>query len=200
MTQLLKKKFSQIALLIFFALSLGGCAQEKIETLPSRDPKNSIDLVDASNANEFVDSAESKLLKGRDVETETVRNLALTILNEASDRSSIPEATIYKTVSLALKYAAFKLPPPGKDLRQCLTEKNVLAFVMSSQLGTIHLCARALKGTSWKKLAQIFIHEATHVAGVRDECISTRIEVGAMRNSGRGLSFKNGYMQRCGVK
>lgn len=42
--------------------------------------------------------------------------------------------------------------------------------------------------------------EGAHLDNYGDECDATKIEVYAMRTSGVGLAFKNGYWVRCGIE
>lgn len=128
------------------------------------------------------------------------RGNARKLMQAASQRTSSGEASaIFRKMEAALGRAKIKTPKPGHDLKACIQDPMVLAFVMLKSPNTIHVCARALAADP-KELAQVLTHETAHVVGVHDECGATQLEVAVMRLSGVDLSFRNGYMNRCGIR
>jgi len=47
-------------------------------------------------------------------------------------------------------------------------------------------------------MAQVLIHEALHLSGIRDECEVTRLEVQIMTDAFR-IPYRNGYASECGI-
>ena len=183
--------------IVLLLLSLGiGCGVEdkSIEVVPGT-PR---DFVTDKTATERLKATDGK----EDVDfshLETARKLAIEILKLASSKSSGQAKEVFDSVAKALEHVHFDYPEPGHDLQQCARERDVLAFVITYDPSQIHFCRRALQPFGQKKLAQILIHETSHVIGVTDECEATRIEVAAMRAT-RGLAFKNGYWDRCRIR
>ena len=187
---------------VLFISTLMACGNPQGGSPPSDLPAARVtgaDWVSASDAADRILRNEEDITFSRGPALEMAKNLALTILSDAAAATEPAQRTIFKTLMVALESAKLDVPEPGKDLKQCQREQNVLAFVMTSEPHTIHLCQRALAKGQKKSLAQILIHETSHVAGVYDECQATRIEVAAMRDSRVGLAFHNGYMGRCGI-
>lgn len=90
---------------------------------------------------------------------------------------------------------------PGYDFKACTG--NMLAFLIRGR-ADIYVCAGVLYGDLHrygepKPLGQIFIHQAAHLEGYWDECETSQVEIGAMRASGEGIAYRNGYLDRCGI-
>ena len=99
-----------------------------------------------------------------------------------------------------LKASQVIYPKPGHDFGGC--KENILAFVMFHGCvpeHNIYLCHRVLQ-SSVHAVGQTISHESAHTTGFFNECDATKIEVATMRLSGRGLAFRNGYMDRCGLQ
>ncbi len=180
-------------------LFLFGCGSHSSDTATSVQESAPSDLISTSNAADIVLADEPLEMIQLNI-LEKAKEVALSILGTAAEQSAPPMDALFRSMIAALARVNFDTPPTGKDLRECKQNKAVLAFVMLQSPNTIHLCARSLRTTSAKKLAQVLIHETSHVVGVHDECQATQVEITAMRASKAGLAFKNGYMQRCGLR
>ena len=120
------------------------------------------------------------------------------ILSSARTKSSGKWPGIFSNVQGKLGRTTVTWPSRGQNFKAC--GANVLAFVIRG-VNKIHLCAQVAHGNpSVNYMAQILIHESAHLALYWDECDATRVEVNAMRSSGAGLAFRNGYMTRCGIQ
>lgn len=177
---------------LFCTFILLGCGKE--------ETKAHSDFIPNPDAADHVPTEEPEEMQITKTGFEVAKQLAISLLNIAAEQSSPPESRLFQSLSQALSTVHFDLPPPGQDLRQCVRDKAVLAFVMVADPKTIHVCARSLKGTNNKKLSQVLIHEASHTIGVHDECMATKIEISVMRVAAKGLAFRNGYMDRCGLR
>jgi|CXWL01.1.fsa_nt_gi hypothetical protein len=119
------------------------------------------------------------------------------ILNTAREKSSGNWRSIFTNVQGRLNGTTVTWPNRGQDFKAC--RANTLAFVIRG-INKIHLCAGlAHGGQSANYLAQTLIHEGAHLAQFWNECEATKVEVNAMRVSGVGLAFRNGYMAKCGI-
>lgn len=131
---------------------------------------------------------------------------ALLILSKAQkdEKTDQKFKKIFPKVENKLKETKILYPEQGYDYKAC--KEEVLAFVVPLRTwlpikNVIHLCNRVAYGNhDAKYLAQILIHESAHLARYLNECSATRIEVAAMRGSGEGLAFSNGYMEECGIQ
>ena len=120
------------------------------------------------------------------------------ILTLARVNSSGNWRSIFTNVQGRLNGTKVTWPNRGQDFKVC--GANTLAFVIRG-VNKVHLCARlAYGGQSINYLAQTLIHEGAHLAQYWNECEATRVEVNAMRVSGVGLVFRNGYMANCGIQ
>ncbi len=125
------------------------------------------------------------------------RALASTILTESAPRVT---SKVFWKVLASLKAAPIEYPNEGYDFKGCTD--RILAFVLSIAgvpQNRIYVCSRTMIEES-PFIAQVLIHEAAHLRGYSSECDATKVEVGAMRHSGRGLVFRNGYMEKCGIE
>ena len=119
------------------------------------------------------------------------------ILSSARGNSSGTWPGIFGNVQGRLRGTTVTWPNSGQDFRAC--SANTLAFVIRG-INKIHLCARVARGSvSENYMAQVLIHESAHLAQYLNECDATRVEVNAMRTSGAGLAFRNGYMTQCRI-
>ena len=101
-----------------------------------------------------------------------------------------------------------------EHIRDILTEREILAapseyqevcdshgtaaFVIENLSSSyIYLC-EGVRETSKSALAQILIHEATHIHGERDECKTTEVELKIMDLAAR-IPHKNAYVDSCGL-
>ncbi|MCG2725079.1 MAG: hypothetical protein L6420_02270 [Elusimicrobia bacterium] len=129
------------------------------------------------------------------------------ILAAASNGKPYKWQIIFGKVRSVL-YGTVVLPPsPGFNFNHCVENPDSASFVipiLSNRI--IFICAKTVYYNEWdnettaKVLSQLIIHEGAHLTGYYNECDATRIEVNAMRWSGRGLAFINGYMDICDVK
>jgi len=126
---------------------------------------------------------------------------AFRILSKAYYKTtSSKNRRIFKSVHTGLGRATIKFPRSGYDFKHCISNPRVLAFVMMNKRQNIHLCANTTNNTWSKFVGQVLIHETAHTMGISNECTATKIEVAAMRTSGEGIAFKNGYWAKCGIK
>lgn len=90
-------------------------------------------------------------------------------------------------------------PNAGYDYTRCGSTTLAYTFVGDNN---VYLCRRMITEAVWQtnELAQTLIHEAAHNVGYGNECDATSIEVGAMRRSSIGLTYKNGYYFNCGFQ
>ncbi len=102
---------------------------------------------------------------------------------------------LFKLVHHELVNSIPHWPRFGYDFVSCDDQTLAYAVVNGND---IYLCARVFS-KSIDIIAQILIHESIHLNGVRNECITTRIEAHAMINSGIGLQFKNAYFDQCNI-
>ena len=140
-------------------------------------------------------------------DAEAGRDVARMILYSAADKSvemGLEEsAEFFNEIAGILAYSPIVWPEPDiEEFDLCMEDSGILAFVVPDFSENIFLCGRlvSLPDLSLKALGQILIHESVHLAGYRDECAATLIEVRAMQRSGQGLAFRNGYMDKCGIE
>lgn len=95
-----------------------------------------------------------------------------------------------------LSNATIQFPKEGYDFAAC-TEKT-LGFVYLYDKSRIYLCGYALDNLRSQGLAQVLVHESAHLAGLRNECDATLIEITAMLFGRGSLVFRNGYVEKCG--
>jgi hypothetical protein len=163
------------------------------------------DLVDDPNADRLVPAIKKTFTWSAGSVSEA-REKALSILDRASigtldDKRHL----VYEKMEYSLSRVKLNIPPEGEDLEHCVQtpeqkEKGVgvLAFVNTRNRGVIHVCAVTSDMSNLKYVAQVLVHETAHTIGIDDECVATKTEVSAMRDSGVGLVFKNGYFEECG--
>lgn len=120
---------------------------------------------------------------------------AVTILRAAAIKAPKSLKTTFVQMANILNRADVRIPPAGYDFNRC--GETTLAYVVPRVSKTIFLCRLVLSGSSIE-ITQTLIHEAAHLVGYLNECHATAMEVAAMRLSGVGLAYRNGYMDRCG--
>lgn len=89
--------------------------------------------------------------------------------------------------------------PWGQDFPHCGKKEGIRAFVVRDS-GIIRLCATLFK-ENWdkKSLSQILLHESAHVAGIHDECLATKYEVGALKLAKKNIAFQSDYWKQCQI-
>ena len=196
-------KRSQLLLVLFMAMVMAffGLRSSSYATGPVvrsdvfTNP-NSIDQVVHPMSRMNILFPEDYSIEARESLVAEGRTLAQQILGEAAPRVS---TRLLWNVLGSLNGSKITYPKPGYDFRAC--EGGMLAFVYfhgNSPEHNIYLCSLVLnRGVT--VVAQTLAHESGHVNGFRNECDATRIEVTAMRFSGRDLAFRNGYMSSCGI-
>ncbi len=131
---------------------------------------------------------------------EKARKRAEAMLHSAAKKAADPETRgLFGAMETALGRAKIDVPPHGRELKACVQDPRTLAFVNMLDPGVIHVCGRA-SGADEKRLGQVLIHETAHVVGIEDECNATRVEVAVERGTGHRLPFRNGYMEKCGIR
>lgn len=173
--------FSVFALFLF---SVSASAQVFLATDVIRDPQGA-NLI-------TIETPDSAFLEDRGTLVQQNREASRLILSQASQIDYF-----YSRILNALNHSQILYPQPGYDFQGC--KNDILAFVLTHQRYRIYVCAASFVRFPTYWMGQVFIHESAHVAGYGDECDATRIEVGAMRASGRDIFFRNGYMDRCGI-
>ncbi len=89
--------------------------------------------------------------------------------------------------------------PRGQNYPHCEKKPGVRAYVARNS-GIIRLCS-TLFDEKWDRpsLAQILLHESAHVAGIHDECMATKYEVGALKLAKKSISFESDYWKTCKI-
>jgi len=117
-------------------------------------------------------------------------NAAVSYLRQASEYTEI------SNTADAVYDARVNFPHEGYDYNKC--GGSTLAYAYPG--GNIYLCAVLLDNGDPDAIIQTIIHEGAHVAGYRNECTATKIEVVTMRTAGGGLAYRNDYMNPCGIQ
>ena len=129
-----------------------------------------------------------------------IRQLALDILERAYPNElflSVKGNGLHAKIYKKLTHAQFFHVANSEKMPDCAP--GGLAFVyLRRRQPEIYLCEFYQEITKVQK-AQTLIHEATHLAGVDDECGATRSEIDAMLASGEGVSYQNKYVQKCEI-
>jgi hypothetical protein len=121
---------------------------------------------------------------------------ASAILRVAAASSPKNLKAVFNTMAIILDTVPVLIAPDGREFTRC--GETTLAYVVPGLSRSIHLCKLVL-AESHNSIAQTLIHEAAHLAGYMNECDATILEVAAMKSSGVGLAYRNGYMDRCGL-
>ncbi len=128
---------------------------------------------------------------------ESARQASIVWLNDAiaasDDSSQISELSDIRNI--LLDRAIMSAP---EDYKAVCDSHGTAAFVIEDLSSSyIYLC-EGVDITSKSELAQILIHEATHIHGERDECQTTAMELKVMELAGK-IPHKNGYVDSCGL-
>ncbi len=135
---------------------------------------------------------------------ERARTQAKQVLMRAWRRTKNEQrAAMYSTLYKTLEGAPIAAPERGQEHPGCA--RPILAYAYVPQNGrkidpTIYICGWVVQDAFYsqpKALGQTMIHESAHLSGVSDECDTTQIEIDAMRDSGEGIAFRNGYIDDC---
>ncbi|GAB4024018.1 MAG: hypothetical protein Fur0010_27320 [Bdellovibrio sp.] len=101
---------------------------------------------------------------------------------------------VFKSVATHLERAHLRMIEPGVKNKYC--SQGVMAFAINYIGDSMNVCPIGLF-QSKELLAQIFIHEAVHLAAGRNECKATMIETMAMHFSNQSEALKNGHWETC---
>jgi hypothetical protein len=122
---------------------------------------------------------------------EQARGLALSLLRRAQPSLGRDDARLADVAARELAGARFLASSDARGSRTCASRAFSL-FVDPHQARRIFICdvvrphARAGGAAAIAILAEGFVHESAHLAGVRDECAATRFELAVMdRTIGR---------------
>jgi hypothetical protein len=139
---------------------------------------------------------------------EEARRDALMILARAEERVSTREQrrTIRALIS-NLQSARISDPGPHREYQTC-SNQDAYAFVSPIGGSDIYLCRDFLNTLSHmtqfgrselalKGISHILVHEATHLAGVSDECRATEIENFVFDRSGEKRIVPSGHERNC---
>jgi len=128
---------------------------------------------------------------------EGAREVSLTWLSEAITASNdLSERSSLQRIKGILEERAILAAP--SDYKEICDQHGTAAFVIDDLSSSyIYLC-EGVGETSKSALAQILIHEATHIHGERDECNTTRWELKIMDLAAR-IPHKNAYVDECGL-
>lgn len=126
---------------------------------------------------------------------EAVRE-SIKVIDRALEKNSPMQEVL---LQMRKSFGDVRFLPWGQDFPGCKKKVGVRAYVTRNS-GIIRLCATLFE-ENWDKqsLAQILLHESAHVAGIHDECLATKYEVGALKLAKRSISFKSDYWKKCGI-
>jgi hypothetical protein len=131
---------------------------------------------------------------------EQARQLALSLLQRARPMLGREDARLADAAARELAGARFLASSDRQGWRTCSARAYSL-FVDPQVARRIFICddvrphARAGGAAAIAILAQGFVHESAHLAGVRDECAATRFELAVMdrtigrRSTGSRISY-----------
>jgi hypothetical protein len=132
---------------------------------------------------------------------EQARQLALSLLRRARPALGRDDARLADDATRELAAARFLASSDRQGWRTCATG-NYSLFVDPKVARRIFICddvrpyARAGGAAAIAILAQGFVHESVHLAGVHDECAATRFELAVMdltigrRSAGSSISYR----------
>lgn len=132
------------------------------------------------------------------------RSLALSLLQRAGPALGRDDARLARAAAGALARARIEVSTDRRSYATCASGRFSL-FVRERVPGRVFVCddvrphARAGGAAAVAILAQGFVHEAAHLAGVRDECAAMRFELAVMdRTIGRrSAGSRISYAARC---
>lgn len=102
--------------------------------------------------------------------------------------------TVFKRVATRLESVSYRLIEPGTRNKFC--GEGAMAFAINYIGDSMNVCPIGLF-QSKELLAQIFIHEASHLVIGGNECKATIIETMAMQFAPFEEALKNGYWDTC---
>lgn len=128
------------------------------------------------------------------------KDLAIQILERTYKENKyqggfLNQNNVFQRVSDKMKRVTFRMIEPGQGNRFC-GEGNVMAFAINYVGDTMNICPIGLF-QSKELLAQIFIHEASHLVIGGNECHATIIETIALHFSDFSEALQNGYWEKC---
>lgn len=130
------------------------------------------------------------------------REVSLQWLSVAAANASTPELqTRIQAVKDSLETSDLR-SPPAVYAKTCSSDSTsfVAAFVSEDSHTSnpdIYVCAHSSRFGKYF-LAQVLIHEAIHLTGVREECATTQLEMNIMSDAFE-TPFENSYVSRCGL-
>ncbi len=147
----------------------------------------------------FTVSLFAQTAMAKDIRQQRVDNAAKTaikIIDKALTRNSPMQETL---LQMRQSFGDIQWLPHGQNFPHCLKKPGIRAFVTNGT-STIHLCA-TLFDEDWDQdsMAQILLHESAHVAGIHDECLTTKYEIGALKLAKKSISFKSDYWKTCHI-
>jgi hypothetical protein len=123
---------------------------------------------------------------------EDVKNLAhrILIINTQADNSveAYDKMRAVWERGIPIRYSE-----SGPDFERCLSKPGLLASTGGTD---ISMCRTLIDNEDLIGAAQVLIHETAHIAGNRNECYATLLELSAMEKAGLP-SFSNGYVDEC---
>jgi flagellar biosynthesis/type III secretory pathway protein FliH len=187
-------RFHRITLWLL-VVAVIGCGKESSVSGP-----DFIQSPDAANLVEDPDQTRGLQFAIKSSSMSSAKKKTVVLLKKAVERtSSESDRALLEKMRQVLENSNIAIPKEGHDHKACLGDSAVLAFVNQLIPNKIFVCKRAA-AASENRLTQVLIHEAAHLAGVFDECDATKVEVAVVRSMQKRLSFKNGYMERCGIQ
>lgn len=126
---------------------------------------------------------------------EAVRE-SISVIDKALEKNSPMQEVL---LEMRRSFGDVRFLPWGQDFPHCKKKEGIRAFVTRGS-GIIRLCETLFK-ENWDKssLAQILLHESAHVAGIHDECMATKYEVGSLKLAKKRISFENDYWKQCQI-
>lgn len=130
------------------------------------------------------------------------REVSLQWLSVAAANASTPELQArIQAVTDSLESSDLR-SPPAVYAKTCSSDSKtfVAAFVSEDSQSNnpdIYVCAHSSRFGKYF-LAQVLIHEAIHLTGVREECATTQLELSIMSDAFE-TPFESSYVSRCGI-
>ncbi len=132
----------------------------------------------------------------REQRVEGATKAAIKIIDKALTRNSPMQEVL---LEMRQSFGDIQWLPHGQNFPHCLKKPGIRAFVTHG-VRTIHLCANLFE-EEWDQnsMAQILLHESAHVAGIHDECQTTKYEIGALKLAKKRISFQSDYWKSCHI-
>lgn len=130
---------------------------------------------------------------------EEAKKLALEILKRTIVKNKyqggfLNQNKIFERVANRLDKVSFRYYEPGIKNKFCT--EGVMAFAINYVGDSMNVCPIGLFQTK-ELLAQVFIHEATHLDAGGNECKATIVETISMHFAPFHEALKNGYWKTC---